>query len=185
MFKFAIEKNIGEREVRRLIKVGSIVDVTLQEENFARKASVKITKFTVGPNALFIQGTFANGNYILNILDQKWMCLSDTDMKNGKILGGVYSGQHVVTFDGASGEFYYNDIERNVKKLVPVEAGDELFKDGNKYKILAVANDGAIFIERIYAANSGYYEAQKTSSMLRTNDLSGYSVFKGLEVIND
>lgn len=185
MFKFAIEKNIGEREVRRVIKIGSVIDVTLQEENFTRQVNIKITKFTVGKNALFIQGIFANGNYILNILEQKWMCLSDTEMKNGKILGGVYSGQHVVTFDGASGEFYYNDIECNVKKLVPVEAGDELFKDGSNYKILAVASDGAIFIERIYTKGDVYYKSQKASLMLRTNDLSGYSVFAGLEVIND
>lgn len=184
MFKFAIEKNIGTREVRRLIKVGSVIDVTLQEENFARKASIKITKFTVGPNALFIQGSFANGNYILNILEQKWMCLSDTDMKNGKILGGVYSGQNVVTFDAASGEFYYKDIEHNVKKLVPVEAGDELYKEGSAYNVLAVAQDGAIFVERVANPISSY-TGQRSSSMLRTNDVSGYSVFRGLEVIND
>lgn len=185
MKKFAIEKNIGTREVRRLIKVGSIVEVTLQEENFCRKVAVKITKFTVGLNALFIQGTFSGDNYILDILDQKWMCLSDTDMKKGKILGGVYSGQHVITFDGASGEFYYNDIEQNVKKLVPVEAGDIIRKNGIEYKILAIAQDGAMFIDEMIAPNLIRTSSQKTSSMLRTNDESGYSVFKGLEVIND
>lgn len=185
MFKFAIEKNIGEREVRRVIKIGNVVDVTLQEDNYTRQVNIKITKFTIGKNALFIQGTFANSNYIINILEQKWMYLSDTEMKNGKTLGGVYSGGKAVTFDGATGEFYYNTIEHNVKKLVPVEAGDELYKEGSSYKVLAVANDGAIFIERIYDANYRYYEGQKTSSMLRTNDVSGYSVFKGLEVIND
>lgn len=185
MFKFAIEKNIGEREVRRMIKIGSVIDVTLQETGFTRQVKIKITKFTVGEGALFIQGIFSNGNYILNILEQKWMCLSDTEMKNGKILGGVYSGQNVVTFDAAVGEFYYNDIERNVKKLVPVEAGDELYKGRNNYKILAVANDGAIFVERIYTKDEVCYKNQKASLLLRTNDLSGYSVFKGLEVIND
>lgn len=186
---FATEKNIGEREVRHVLKAGSIINVSLQnKEGFANSIPIKIAKFTVGPNNLFVQGTHANGSYVLNLLLRTWMCLSDTEMTSGKIIGGVHSGHNEVIFDGAVGEFYYNEIERNVRKMVPVEVGDIIRKPGNsstyQYKILAVASDGAIFIERIIPENSCYHQSMVTSMMIRTNDLSAYSVFDGLDVIN-
>lgn len=70
------------------------------------------------------------------------------------------------------------------EKLMPLEVGDVIEKSSYDYKVLAISQDGSIFIEMMLLDDSAYYKKNKLSMMLRTNDESGYSAFEGLQVIN-
>ncbi len=195
MKKFAIQKNIGSEQVRRVVKIGDEVEVCIQQEYIPKGffspalpiwVPIKVTMLTVTPEQKIICGTCGIVQYIFNITEKRFIKTSHNGMEEGKIDTEIVKCNGInLNYDSAKDEWHYYVVKENVKKFMPLEVGDIIKKESYDYKVLAISKDGSIFIEMIVPDNSAYYKKNKLSMMLRTNDISGYSVFKGLEVIND